>query len=517
MRQEQATGPRPDPGLPVVRVTPHQAKVNEQAKALLEAHQGVYVRGGRLSWVVQGVRGEVPRVVDLERHMVGSLLTEVATWRHKRGDKVCWVDPPAWCVGYLLEERHWGDEARQLEGVTETPCLRPDGTVLVKQGYDPMTGLYLAGEVDLGLEALLAPTLEDARNAVEQLLEVVVDFPFQRPEDRSVWLAFVLTLFARPAIEGYVPLFIADANVAGSGKSKLIDLGHLIATGREASRVIAPRDEEEWGKVVMGQLLASAGLVLFDNLSGELGSDALDAVLTTLRYTGRVLGTPEMRTVPARTVWAATGNNVQLRGDLRRRTLRLRLDSQVERPEERSAFRHPDVLAWVRRERPRLATAALTVLRAYVVAGRPTQEGRWGSYEAWHALVRGALVWAGQPDPDRARDDLAQQSDPTTVAFRALLLSWRDLWGSQRLHVSQITSRLTPGPGQELGEALASLRAVMLELCPGPQGGMPSPLKLGKMLARFKERPGPEGLRLHGEPDRKGVVQWWVHDPKALE
>ncbi len=42
----------------------------------------------------------------------------------------------------------------------------------------------------------------------------------------------------------------------------------------------------------------------------------------------------------------------------------------------------------------------LTILGAYVQAGRPSMNLRhWGSFEGWSDLVRGAVVFAGLPDP----------------------------------------------------------------------------------------------------------------------
>ena len=62
--------------------------------------------------------------------------------------------------------------------------------------------------------------------------------------------------------------------------------------------------------------------------------------------------------------------------------------------------------------------AGLTVLRAFVVAGRPGLDKLtpFGRFEDWSNLVRGALVWLGEPDPaktwfiavdDPERGDLA--------------------------------------------------------------------------------------------------------------
>ncbi len=75
--------------------------------------------------------------------------------------------------------------------------------------------------------------------------------------------------------------------------------------------------------------------------------------------------------MPLEVTWLATGNNLRLTGDTPRRCLYVRLESTLERPERRRDFRHPRLLEWLRRRRPRLLPAALTLLRAYVAAGRP--------------------------------------------------------------------------------------------------------------------------------------------------
>ncbi|MBK8123956.1 MAG: hypothetical protein IPK54_10475 [Dokdonella sp.] len=53
---------------------------------------------------------------------------------------------------------------------------------------------------------------------------------------------------------------------------------------------------------------------------------------------------------------------------------------------------------WVPDHRQELLGAALTVLRAYIVAGKPAQPIQpYGSFEEWSGLLRGALVWLGSP------------------------------------------------------------------------------------------------------------------------
>ncbi len=108
-------------------------------------------------------------------------------------------------------------------------------------------------------------------------------------------------------------------------------------------------------------------------------------------------------------IWMANGNNVSLKADSARRVLPIRLQSKLESPEERSDFEHPDLLAWVQNKQPRLAAAALTILKAWFAAGCPRQDLRaWGSFEAWSNLVRQVVVWVGQPDPAATRLDLPE-------------------------------------------------------------------------------------------------------------
>jgi hypothetical protein len=125
--------------------------------------------------------------------------------------------------------------------------------------------------------------------------------------------------------------------------------------------------------------------------------------------------------------WIATGNNVGLRGDIVRRINLVRLEPDCERPDARTGFRHNPLIPWVRANRGLLARAAMTILRAYCVAGRPTVEmASWGRFEAWSELVRGSLVWAGQPDPYLSRDKL-EEADAEGAAIDVLFLGLAEI------------------------------------------------------------------------------------------
>ena len=168
--------------------------------------------------------------------------------------------------------------------------------------------------------------------------------------------------------------------------------------------------------------MASVPAVLWDNIATTLGCSSLDAALTGTSWQDRILGTNTTTgTLPLTTVWGATGNNIVLAADTARRTLYCRVESPMENPEERTGFRYPSLIPWVRRHRHRLAAAAVTILRAYVAAGGPSQGlTPWGSFEAWSGLIRHAIVWVGLLDPWETRT-IVRAADRSAELLRLVL------------------------------------------------------------------------------------------------
>src|SRR5262249_38316260 len=145
-----------------------------------------------------------------------------------------------------------------------------DGTVLQRPGYHADSGLFYEANEDYP-PIPERPSLADAQRAMAELLEAVCDFPFQRPEHRSAWLAAVLTPIGRFAFHGPAPLFLADANVRAAGKGLLVDLCSWIVMNRDFARATYNRDDAEMSKTITAVALAGERMMLLDNLGGFLG------------------------------------------------------------------------------------------------------------------------------------------------------------------------------------------------------------------------------------------------------
>lgn len=124
---------------------------------------------------------------------------------------------------------------RKLRAITEVPVLRPDGTILQTPGYDPTTELLYKPVRDFPIVPDY-PTAVEIRAALDDLLDIVVDFPFpddlRRAVSQAVYLAAILTVVCRFAFRGCSPMVLIDANAPGTGKSKLADVIGLITTGQ---------------------------------------------------------------------------------------------------------------------------------------------------------------------------------------------------------------------------------------------------------------------------------------------
>jgi putative DNA primase/helicase len=331
--------------------------------------------------------------------------------------------------------------------------LRPDGSIHDVPGYDPVSRIIYDPSGTAWPLIPQSPTRADAQSALATLADPFCDFPFVAECDRYAMIAFVLTVLARSAIDGNVPLFGVSANTPGSGKGLGVEVCSIIATGENASHMTPVNDDNEMRKRLFAIAIAAPRLANIDNVDTDLGCASLDAALTASSISDRVLGVSEIRSVPLTTVFSATGNNLSYRGDLARRVVPIEIDPGVEHPEDRAQFKYPRLQEHVRTVRPTLVVAALTLLRAFMLAGKPPHGAPLkGSFEGWDRLVRGAIVWAGGTDPLGGVERLRQRGDASLERITALLAAWSVTFGSLAVTVAEAMRRATEG--SELREAM---------------------------------------------------------------
>ena len=506
---------------PEIVISTQEHKVIDKAVAALTAEADLFQRGGSLVTILtdckpQPKRHEITRppgslrIILLPNPQLRRMMCIHANWRKgaKSGDgsELAPAHPPDWAVKGVATMGNWPG-LRPLEGITEAPTMRADGSLIDQAGYDHDTGLWFAPSGDF--PAIPEnPTKEQAVAAVAELLALVEDFPFPNQEHKATWLAALLTALARPAIDGPCPLFLFDANCAGAGKTKLCDIISILATGRVMARGAYPDDNVEMEKVILSIAMAGDRFVLFDNVptGGAIGGPALDRALTGQTWKGRPLGrtdwTPEL---PLNCLFFATGNNLGLRGDALRRVVACRLETPEDRPEERTGFKIPDLLAHVKENRGRLVAQGLTILSGYIVAGRPDPGLTPMDFTAWSGLIRNAVHWAYAIDPCETRKQLVADDEEANT-LKALMRGWQSLCGIRNETAMTAAAALKAIDLAPSGNAeLQALRDVFMSWSNDDR--LPSAKTVGKQLGKRRGRPC-DGKCL--ERGGRDVAAWYV-------
>lgn len=175
-----------------------------------------------------------------------------------------------------------------------------------------------------------------------------------------------------------------------------------------------------------------------------------------------------------------------------RRVIHVRLDCLSERPEERSGFKHENLLAWIDAHRGRLLTAALTILSAYLKREHGSEDLKpFGSFEGWSGVVREAVVWVGLPDPCLTRTKLAESADTTSDALGQLIAAWHQYdWSDGGVVVSDLlrevySSNHGPLPGDD---ASVAMRAALENLVGCPPGTAPATRQVSNRLRILRRR-----------------------------
>jgi 5S rRNA maturation endonuclease (ribonuclease M5) len=429
-----------------------------------------------------------------------------------------WTETRAQADSALLPMLAYGRwvRIRPISGITESPIFRPDGTIGQTPGYDESTGYMFRPSCEYQAVPE-SPSQQDARLALESLRHVFCDFQYTSPGGAMVPIAALLTILARAAIAGNVPVFAFEASIQGAGKTMQGDIVHIIATGRYAPHSSFPHDDDEQRKAILSCALSASPVAFFDNVKGLFGGEAIEGVVTTGELKQRILGSSVDVCVSWLATILVTGNNMSMSEDMLRRSLMCRIEPDVEDPTARTEFAHADLPEWVRAERARLIVAALTILRAYACHGYPaTGCGTMQSFQAWSRIIPGAILFAGGENVLQA---IGTYERAGTDEHAALATFLRELPRLSLVPISarDILSALYPAPRKdEAPDGWDQMRAAIETLAPPRGMHQPEPLRFGNALRARKGQVVSGQQLVSPEESRNKVALWYVANPKSI-
>jgi hypothetical protein len=332
--------------------------------------------------------------------------------------------------------------------------------IITTPGFDAESGLYyapLGTPVDVSAE----PTKDDVSAAAKFLLEPWQDLPFVSPgEDLDAEVSRSAVVYATMIAANRRGLPIAPGvgisshgEGMSSGKTLAGEVIGTIVTGSLPSPVSLSTDFTEQRKEIITYLLEGDGVLFLDNIATGTRFDAapLAAAMTSPRFKGRLLGTNKQVEARTGTMVIANGNSLNMAGDLASRLLNARLDTGLERPEDRPVIQYKitDLRGWVVEHRQQLVAAVHTIVRAYlqgcrlakgtpseVAARRRVQGTRFGGQ---CEVLRDAFLWAFPDLPDPFLSFRASAANSSTKAEIAIVLTTLD-----KLMCRRVGSKVAP-------------------------------------------------------------------------
>ena len=330
------------------------------------------------------------------------------------------------CQAFLAQKQ----SLPALKSIINFPCFR--GSELQEAGFDESTGYFCASRQKPALDM---PLSECKKLLFEELL---IDFPFTEEGSKTNAIALMLNALIRPMLpeDACTPLFCIDSSSPGTGKGLLAHVCTSFIS--EPSMQVLPEREEELKKSISSLLMSSPTFVIFDNVSRTIKSQSLASVLTNPVWSDRLLGSTKMLRLPNLATWIVTGNNCLLADEITRRSVYIRLDSNVERPWSRTGFKHANLRKYVIDNQPRILSALMSMIKLWIDAGRPKGKLSIGSFEAWAETISGILEVCGIRSFMENQDVLYDRLDDERQAWSAFVEEWHHEYGEHDVSVKTL-------------------------------------------------------------------------------
>lgn len=328
------------------------------------------------------------------------------------------IDPPSHLMLTLLERHH--GTAPPVIGIINSPTMRRNGSLITESGYDEETQIwYQPAEDHFTLPEISEhPTRADAAAALERIKELVEESHFVSALDRAVAIAAIMTAVLRGAFFN-APMYLFFKPEPGTGASYLANIIATLATGHDAVPLATNDDPREFHKELSAAAIQAWPILNLNNLTVDLKSTLLSQMVTEVEFELRLFGknNETVRCNCSAMTILANGNNIQVVGELVRRTLTCRLNAKTERPELWSFKKRP--LEMIKANRGGYLADIFTIARAYDGSVKD-KVNMINHLDEWSKRVQQPLVWLGEEDPVKSMEG-ARKRDPERRAFQERL------------------------------------------------------------------------------------------------
>lgn len=405
----------------------------------------------------------------------------------------------------VVSKTYW-PTVPELTGVVGTPTLRPDGTLIQDCGFDQATGLFYGPAVTV---ARVPETISDeqVRRSREFVFSKVFgEFCWSSAGDFANYMALLLSPMLRPYVKTTTPFGMVTATTRGSGKTNLTDAIGLLYG--QTSQVLPGRTEELQKKVTSILAGNSSPVVVFDNLKegSTISSEILATLITKDKWDDRMLGASRNIEATNDRLWLASGNGLTVGGDMASRTVMVRLDPKMAKPELRQ-FEMGQFSDWIREpgNRENLLWHLLILVQAWVKDGAAKDESHtMRGFTKWAQIMGGLLVFHGLTGFLGNADDLAAR-DTDEEEWGIFLAKWYEVFGPSEQMARQVHA--SAQVDWVMGTSVDRWSRCFIT---DDDGLTPTPKKLGHMLHGKADRFFGKYILRKRKDSAINAMVWWV-------
>jgi hypothetical protein len=347
------------------------------------------------------------------------------------------IAPPATlCQQFIVSREYWRN-IPPIKRILTAPFIDRAGHVCQKDGYHASEQVFLTIPDGHSLPDT-TPTPANIEAAKVLLNKLLSEVAFADDASRANAFGLLILPFVRLYIDGLgdgqTPIHLFDAPTQSSGKTYAVLI--CLSPFCEAVPTSDKKKEEESEKEVFSLLIEGAFYIFIDNVKSSLASATLATAVTSGTMRGRVLGASKTETVSSNVVWAATSNNAQLDADVISRSILIALDTNSETPEDREFAFNP--VQYIAQNRGEVQAAILTIVRAWLEAGRPERSQKVSRFPAWERVIGGILETAGVSGFLDNHKTARENTDPETNAWSGFIEAWHAAHGESFKTVKEL-------------------------------------------------------------------------------
>ena len=502
--------------LPVI--AGQKAQLAEQIAGIIADDPDLFIMAGRIVRITSGHTTAL--TAPLLRFLVGC---RVSLYRQAKDKQTAAETDKDLLdmVMVLLPER-----LRVIVGRSTIPLIDTKGRVIDKPGHDQSSEIYLdliPGEVQ---NAPLSPSRLQAVEALKRLWKPWSAYQWATPHDRAAMLATVLTVPLRPTIDA-APGLIADSPSQASGKSKAVGAVAVLARGFQGgAKTWVTNQEAELEKYCLSVARSADPAIILDNILGVFSSACIATTVAEGKVNARLLGVNDLKTPELRVMWLGSGNNISMGRDELTRFMIARINTGAENPAALSYKFDPVEVAL--QDRQGIICAAITLHRAYHIAGKPRADNINTRFSEWGKTIRQLVLWLHDSeiadaagistlgDPAFSILQTVSVSDPETESLALTLYALSEIFSGKPFTVNDAKREFDMG---ESGgdEARRNLHEGISGLLPGRSGKL-SPQTLNWAFKHRRDRPaGGLKLELLAPSDQNRGAVWRVVPVQARQ